>query len=192
MPFSLGFLAHEARSRAVARRPRISVRSFGLWLAAVFVISAVVYCGSFERSAWILMTTPDAASSRSINSLWGYSGTVDGGPIQLENINFFHHLLMFSGGPVAQDFYILRPVYSFLASAFVPLVGWLPAMLLTNILSWAAGIFIVYLFAVKLTGQRIVGFWAGLLTIGGMGYVSHIHDYSAHSMAFTFFSLQHI
>ena len=157
-------------------------------LMTLVVITGVSYFGAFERSAWLLMTAPDD-HVHSINSLWGYSDQINVLPIHSENVPFFFHLLMFSGGPIAKDIYAIRPLYSFIASTFVPFLGWQPALVFTNIVSWIAAIAVVYVFCIRVTGNRTIALVACVLAIGGTGFVTHVHDYSAHLMAYTFYFL---
>ena len=170
---------------SAAHRLHVSSSVIGLCLVITAVLAVVSYFGVSERSAWILMTAPDFTHRD--NSLLGFSSIQYDRPIHIENTPFLAHLLMFSGGPIADDIYALRPLYTYLASALVPLLSWIPALLAMNLIAWAVGVAFVYAFAFKVTSQRAVAFWASLLAVGGMGFVAHVHDYSAHLLAFTFY-----
>jgi hypothetical protein len=161
---------------------------FASWLVAatiIIVISIATLFGGFESSAWIRMTTPETVMA--VNSLAGYSGFIDERAIHTENVVFFGHVVMFSGGPIAQDFYALRPIYSFFASALVPLFGWWPSMLVVNLAAWACAVLLTFVLSASMTGSSVAARWSALYAAGGLGFVAHVHDYSAHLLAFTFY-----
>ncbi|MGE5243941.1 MAG: hypothetical protein ACM3SQ_06915, partial [Betaproteobacteria bacterium] len=160
-------------------------RAVVLWTS--IVVSTVAWYGSFERSAWLLMTVPDGV--RVPNPLFGFMGTLDQRPVQRESLWSFSHLLMFSGGPVARDFYALRPVYGFVSATFVPLFGWRGAMLFVNIVAWLLAVAVVYHFCSRVTGDRRTASIAAIFAAAGTGFVAHVHDYSPHLLAYaTYFA----
>src|SRR4029453_16010997 len=81
----------------------------------------------------------------------------------------------------------LRPVYGYLVSAIVPLLGWFGAPLAVNLVGWVLAVLLVYMLTLQVTGQRSAAFWAALFSVSGMGFASHAQDYSAHLLAFTFY-----
>lgn len=164
--------------------------AWSLAAAAALIIAIVVHWGAGERSAWVLMTAPDTTyevGDIGGNWLLGYSGAKGDAPLQAENFYSFVHLQMFSGGPIAKDYYAVRPIYPFLSSLFAPVLGWQGSMLFVNMLAWALAPVLVFLFCRSVTGSRPAAFWSALLALAGLGFVAHAHDYSAHLLAFTFY-----
>ena len=166
-----------------------------LYIIAGFLLPAmVVFYTSIglDRSAFVMMTTPDyIAVDRDVdisrNSLIGYSGAINDRITQRENIPFYNHVAMFLGGSIATDFYALRPVYSFVVSTMT-LPGKVSiAFLLVNCLSWWAGVVLIFCLGKKVLGSNTAGMFAALFSIFSIGFAAHIHDHSAHIMAFPVF-----
>jgi hypothetical protein len=141
-----------------------------------------------ERSAWILMTSP-IESSHQPNSFWGYSYNLGADPFHKENISFIYQVMNFHGIVQGPDLYFARPIYALAASLLAPLLGVIASLQFVNWLSWALAAWVSWRFAQALFSDDLAALLAVLLTAGGMGMISHIGDYSAHLMSFTFYYL---
>lgn len=164
-----------------------------LLCAAIPVMVLVTTLGSGDHSAWLMTTTPIAKYPRlktinlDANSFYGYSGFWDNHLTHKENFSTLSQMAMFSGGPILGDYYALRPIYPFLASTVLVVLGWKGSMIAINLTAWLIAVPIVFVFALRLTDNRRAASWAALFSLVGMGFVVHIHDYSAHLLSFTLY-----
>lgn len=159
---------------------------------AIFLAASafVTIHGRNERSGWILMTSPEGRDHR-FNTLLGYCFLHEGDPFMKENISHAAQVGVFCGAPDAlrlsearEDFRILRPLYSLLASLPAPLLGTIPAMLLINWLSWALSAWVAWRLTLVVFGDELAALLAVIFVSGAIGMTVHIADYSPHLLAF--------
>lgn len=155
-------------------------------LVFVCVATLAAAVGRGERSGWILMTSPTEQSHAS-NTILGYSSLYAGKPLHKENAPSFDQIAFFHGVPADLDMYAARAVYAWTASFLAPIVGVVQALLLVNVVAWAAAAYIAWRLTVSLLDDRLAGLLAVVLVAGGMGFVAHIVDYSAHLLSFSFY-----
>ena len=159
---------------------------------AIFLAAStfVTIYGRNERSGWILMTSPEGRDHR-FNTLLGYCFLHKGNPFMKENISHAAQVGVFCGARDAlqlsearEDFRILRPLYSLLASLPAPLLGTIPAMLLINWLSWALSAWVAWRLTLDVFGDELAAVLAVIFVSGAIGMTVHIADYSPHLLAF--------
>jgi hypothetical protein len=155
-------------------------------LVFVSVAALVAAMGRGERSGWILMTSPTEHTHQS-NTMLGYSDVHGGRPIHKENVPTFSQVRLFRGAPGRLDMYAVRPIYAWIASPLTALVGLTTALLLVNLVAWAAAAYIAWRLTIDLLGDPLAGVLAVVLVAGGIGMTAHVADYSAHLLSFTFY-----
>jgi len=158
-----------------------------LYLALGLLVIFIIIWTSLTRiygSGWIKTGT-----AYGVNSLIGYSYTEGGEVVHKENRSFIQQVSLFSGATtdVVDKFYLLRPVYAYLASLLAPLFGIYGALLAMNILGWLIAGLVTWRLAMKLTNDQTVAMLATLLVAIGTGFVIHVGDFSAHLWSFTFY-----
>ena len=183
-------LARELRDAAARfRNPAVpAARHMRAWpWQPVMLFAALagtcVYMGS-DRSGWILMTQP-FDEVHSANSLLGYSFIREDQVFHKENLTGFRQVAFFSGFETTPDLYFRRPVYTFIAALFAPLLGIGTSLLIVNLAAWAIAVWLCHRFASRFYRSPAAGRWAALLAAAGIGFVMHATDLSAHLLAFT-------
>lgn len=157
------------------------------WPAALFVVLAgCVLALGIERSGWILITQPLEAS-HATNSLLGYSLIREASILHAENQSSFHQLAFFAGADVPPDLYFRRPVYTFVAALLAPWIGPGASLLAVNLCAWVLALWLCHRFTRRFYGDAEAARWAGLLAAGGIGFVLHALDLSAHLLSFVFY-----
>lgn len=164
-------------------------RGRGAWLLALLFLGIslpLTAYGRYERAGWLLLTAPgDRTDDEQV--ILGSAVLHDGRPVMYENWSSVQQVAFFSGLESArrgQDYFLLRPVYSLLATLAAPLTGVLPALLLVNWLAWACCVWMAWRLTIRLSGDPLAAAIAAALAIAGIGMVVHIGDYSAHLLSF--------
>ena len=172
---------------------KLTPESQWAWLSLLLFIAIsipITIYGQFERSGFILMTSPTEASHSS-NSLLGFSDTIGEVPVFKENIPFIKQVMMFGGidDYHNQSFYVSRPMYAFLVSLITPLAGIFNSFIIINYLSWTTCAWITWRFTKKVFQDELASFIAVIFVSGGLGLIVHIGDYSAHLIGFSAYYL---
>ncbi len=98
----------------------------------------------------------------------GWSGVVDGVPVNKDSVQFASLAGFFRDEPAVpvpleDNVYVRFAGYSLLGSVLAPLVGTYASFVLVNVLLWVAAAVATYLLALRLTGQRLTAILAALL-----------------------------
>lgn len=123
------------------------------------------------------------------NFALGYIHFLEGDPIFIENRSYVFQSLFFGGADPAVFWQFIRGTTSFFGSVLVPFLGFTKSYLIINIICWFGACWIAFVFAKKLWDDEIAGMIAALLVVGGIGYVAHQGDYSAHTLGFASYYL---
>ncbi|HEY5998752.1 MAG TPA: hypothetical protein VI078_05545 [bacterium] len=163
--------------------------------AAVFLAAAALLAclsGRGDNSAWIKMTSPVERTHAS-NPLIGYAYTLGGEPVHKENLSFASQVLFFRGADQGQrvqfDLYYQRAFVSFVAACLFPFLDAWTALLLVNLLAWGLAALATWALIRAMGGGGRAAFLGVVLCAGGMGFVSHVGDLSAHLAAFALYYL---
>ena len=158
------------------------------WVAVIFFLIAslvITYMGRGVHSGFILMTNNIDASAHMNNSLLGYSWLLKGTPLHKENAGFVELIKFFCGEQnVNYNYYFVRPLFGFISSLFVPILGILKSMLLVNYIAWLICAVTAWKFTNAVFNDKLAALIAVVLVSGGMGMVVHIGDYSAHMLGY--------
>lgn len=158
-------------------------------LAFIVLSLVVTVVGSGQRSGWVHMTLP-LNQYHTGNTLLGYSYVLDGQPIMKENLPTLRQMAFFNAHPEAWlDFYAYRAGYAFLACLLAPVLGLLGATHLLNWLAWLLAAWVGWRLAGAMFEDRLTRILTVALIGGGLGFVLHANDLSAHQASFTLYYL---
>src|SRR4051812_33456541 len=118
----------------------------GPFLFVILAAPAIVF-GRWERSGWILMTTPyDRAFA--LNPLLGWTTLLSGRPFHIENETTLFQDAMFRGAKLFSlgfyDKYFFRPVFAFLTSFGTDAFGFIYSAVAVNCACWAIASYISF------------------------------------------------
>ena len=156
----------------------ITLAFCALWIAFVATHA------TGDRGQWVAVDLPVIAESES-SSLLSFSEIVDGYAIHRENLPTFRGVAMFEGAAVSGSFYHIRALYNFVASLLTPFLGFVPSFLVLNLAAWGTMTYLSWRLARSLSGNAVAGALSAALTVGSLGFVVHVSDFSAHLWAAT-------
>ncbi|HLZ27042.1 MAG TPA: hypothetical protein VKV73_06955 [Chloroflexota bacterium] len=142
-----------------------------LWLVGLM---ALVLCG-LETGLRLGAASPDTRYTLpqfSLGYFWdtplGWTGVVDGVPVNKDSVQFSSLAGFFRDEPAVQvpvedNVYVRFAGYSLLGSVMAPLVGAYASFVLVNVLLWVAAALATYALAVRLTGSALTATLAALL-----------------------------
>ncbi len=158
------------------------------------VLLTLIFCAAWiaiiapralgDRGKWVSVQSPMTRMTE-MASLLSYSDIVDGYAIHRENVPTMRGVAMLEGASVAAEFYHLRVVYNYLTALIAPFIGLFTSFVLLNLAAWLAMTYLSWRFARSLTDDPAAGAISAALTVGALGFVIHVSDYSAHLLAAT-------
>lgn len=156
---------------------------------AVTLMAVFVAWGGGERCGFRLLTFP-CEPLHAGNSLLGFSALLDRRPIMMESLPAIEQVGWFSGVVRSDNnFRFLRAGYSFVAAHAAPLLGPQKALLVVNVLSWAACLVIVWRLSLRLFRDEAAAAMAACFAAAGIGFAIHVHESGPHLPAFALYYL---
>lgn len=171
----------------VTRFSMVKNTSLASWAVAFFLaVSVPLFYLNWLAGSGFIATTLPYENKHAMNSVIGFTQPFANLLIQLENRPSFDHVTLFAGKTdgLGFDFMIKRPLYGFLASFFVPLLGLMGAFCLINYLCWALCVWVSWRFARKIFDDETPAFVAVILTTLGTGLVFYCTDYEPHILSY--------
>ena len=144
-----------------------------------------------ERSPWVLTTTPDEYPSALLNTQFGFNHIVGEEPFMAENVYYVDQVIAFAGyaGTISTYFPYRRALTPFVASVVAPMIGAIGGILAVNYLSWAGAAYLAWRFTLRLHEDKLASIIAVMLVSLGLGFITHLHDYSPHESSFCLYYL---
>src|SRR5215467_12063800 len=136
-------------------------RQRGIWLVAAL---ALVVC-TFETGLRLGASSPDTRFTLpqfSLGYFWdtplGWTGVVDGAPVNRDSVQFASLAGFFRDEPAVpvpleDNVYVRFAGYALVGSMLAPLLGAYPSFVLINVLFWAAAALATYALALRFTSQ---------------------------------------
>jgi hypothetical protein len=159
-------------------------------VGAAFLLYALTisYLGQGEDSGFIKATQP-TRPDLSVNSLLGYSVTIEGTPLFKENLPAFQDVLLYDGAQAGVTLYTVRGLYPFIAALASPFASLFPIFALINLLCWLLGGYACWRFTGRIVPDPLARLLGLLFVAGGFGWHLHAGDYSAHDVSFVSYYL---
>lgn len=168
--------------------------------AGAFAFASLVTVGllltvGFERSPFLLMTSPYVPAGDIGQPFIGYSMVIDdGGAYQQKVVHKENTAAMLLarklvGGQSSVSLYDGRVMLPFLASSVLWLTGSVNALLLVNAFLWSIAILAGFLLGRDVSKSNLGGYISGSLVALGSGYWFHALDLSAHLAAFSTYAV---
>ncbi|MBV8714315.1 MAG: hypothetical protein JOZ65_04530 [Chloroflexi bacterium] len=152
------------------------VRTSRRWHLWALLAMALVVC-SLEAGLRLGYSSPDTRFTLpqfSLGYFWdtplGWTGVVDGVPVNKDSVQFASLAAFFRDAPAVpvppeDNVYVRFAGYSLLGSAFAPLLGTYASFVLVNVLFWIAAAIATYVLAVRFIRDQTVAVLAALLVM---------------------------